>query len=53
MTTALRKLFGNASVPADSAWPVAHPVAGALLWSLVLTAVFLPLAVQRYAHGER
>lgn len=53
VTTALRKLFGDARIPADSAWPVAHPVAGALLWSLVLIAVFLPLAVHRYAHGER
>ncbi|MET8809286.1 ABC transporter permease [Streptomyces sp. NPDC004546] len=53
VTTALRDLFGNAAVPPDSAWPVAHPVAGSLAWSLVLTAVFLPLAVRRYAQGER
>ncbi|MFF9152507.1 ABC transporter permease [Streptomyces sp. NPDC014846] len=53
VATALRDLFGNAAVPADSAWPVAHPVAGSLLWSLALTAVFLPLAVRRYARGER
>ncbi|MGW1004559.1 ABC transporter permease [Streptomyces sp. NPDC002520] len=53
VTTALRDLFGNAPVPPDSAWPVAHPVAGSLLWSLALTAVFLPLAVRRYARGER
>lgn len=43
--------FGNAPVPADAAWPVAHPVAGALLWSLGLVAVFAPLAVRRYARG--
>ncbi|MEU9991277.1 ABC transporter permease [Streptomyces sp. NPDC048045] len=53
VTTALRDLFGNAPVPHDAAWPVAHPVAGALVWSLALTAVFLPLAVRRYAHGQR
>ncbi|MGW0878856.1 ABC transporter permease [Streptomyces sp. NPDC002671] len=53
VTTALRHLFGNAPIPADSAWPVAHPVAGSLAWSLALIAVFLPLAVRRYAHGER
>ncbi|MFF3913493.1 ABC transporter permease [Streptomyces sp. NPDC001852] len=53
VTTALRDLFGNATVPPDSAWPVAHPVTGALAWSLVLTAVFLPLAVRRYARGGR
>ncbi|ANP54136.1 ABC-2 type transport system permease protein [Streptomyces griseochromogenes] len=53
VTTALRDLFGNAPVPHDAAWPVAHPVAGALAWSLALTAVFLPLAVRRYTHGQR
>ncbi|MEU6147140.1 ABC transporter permease [Streptomyces sp. NPDC047081] len=53
VTTALRDLFGNAPVPADGAWPVTHPVAGSLVWSVALIAVFLPLAVRRYAHGER
>ncbi|QTD97584.1 ABC transporter permease [Streptomyces cyanogenus] len=52
VTTALRDLFGNAPVPEGSAWPVAHPVAGSLLWSLVLIALFLPLAVGRYARAE-
>ncbi|MFE5484854.1 ABC transporter permease [Streptomyces sp. NPDC056527] len=51
VTTAVRELFGNATVPADAAWPVAHPVAGALLWSLGLIAVFAPPAVRRYARG--
>ncbi|MHA5051681.1 ABC transporter permease [Streptomyces sp. SD15] len=53
VTTALRDLFGNAPVPDGSAWPVAHPVAGSLAWCAVLIAVFLPLAVRGYAHGER
>ncbi|MEU9284790.1 ABC transporter permease [Streptomyces sp. NPDC048275] len=53
VTTALRNLFGNAPVPDGSAWPVAHPVAGSLAWCAVLIAVFLPLAVRGYAHGER
>ncbi|MER6684993.1 ABC transporter permease [Streptomyces olivaceoviridis] len=52
VTTALRDLFGNAPVPAGAAWPVAHPVAGSLAWSLALTALFLPLAVRRYARTE-
>ncbi|MEW2511557.1 ABC transporter permease [Streptomyces sp. NPDC046870] len=52
VTTALRDLFGNAPVPEGAAWPVAHPVAGSLAWSLALTAVFLPLAVRRYARTE-
>ncbi|WP_406349719.1 ABC transporter permease [Streptomyces sp. NBC_01597] len=53
VTTALRDLFGNAPVPGDAAWPVAHPVAGSLMWCAVLIAVFLPLAVRKYARGER
>ncbi|MGM9464612.1 ABC transporter permease [Streptomyces murinus] len=52
VTTALRDLFGNAPVPRGAAWPVAHPVAGSLAWSLALIAVFLPLAVRRYRRGE-
>ncbi|MFJ8635301.1 ABC transporter permease [Streptomyces sp. NPDC093568] len=53
VTMALRDLFGNGSVPDGSAWPVAHPVAGSLVWCAVLIAVFMPLAVRRYARGER
>ncbi|GAB7107341.1 ABC transporter permease [Streptomyces phaeofaciens JCM 4814] len=53
VTTALRDLFGNASVPEGAAWPVRHPVAGSLAWCAVLIAVFLPLAVRRYAGAGR
>ncbi|ELS52147.1 putative Daunorubicin resistance transmembrane protein [Streptomyces viridochromogenes Tue57] len=53
VTTALRDLFGNAPVPEGAAWPVAHPVAGSLVWCAVLLALFAPLAVRRYARGER
>ncbi|MFC4467146.1 ABC transporter permease [Streptomyces xiangluensis] len=53
VTTAVRDLFGNAPVPEGAAWPVAHPVAGSLAWCAVLIAVFLPLAVRRYATGGR
>lgn len=53
VATAMRGLFGNAPVPAHAAWPVAHPVAGSLLWCAVLLAVFVPLAVRQYGHGER
>jgi ABC-2 type transport system permease protein len=48
VTTALRELFGNAPVPEGAAWPVAHPVAGSVAWSVLLIAVCLPLAVRRY-----
>ena len=52
VTTALRDLFGNSPVPGSAAWPVTHPVAGSLAWSVVLIAVFWPLAVRRYTRGE-
>lgn len=53
VTTALRHLFGNSPVPEGAAWPVAHPLAGSLAWCAALITVFAPLAVRRYARGER
>ncbi|XUL87122.1 ABC transporter permease [Streptomyces galilaeus] len=53
VTTALRHLFGNSPVPEGAAWPVAHPIAGSLAWCAALIALFAPLAVRRYARGER
>jgi ABC-2 type transport system permease protein len=53
VATALRDLLGNTPVPDGAAWPVAHPVAGSLLWCAALLGVFVPLAVRQYAHGER
>ncbi len=54
VATACRNLTGNTlPVRPGAAWPIAHPVAGALLWSLLLIAVFMPLAVRRYARGGR
>lgn len=51
VAAAARDLFGNAAPAAGAAWPVAHPVAGTLLWSGVLLAVAVPLSVRRYARG--
>ncbi|MEU1370098.1 ABC transporter permease [Streptomyces sp. NPDC005803] len=51
VAAAARDLFGNAAPAADAAWPVAHPVAGTLLWSAVLLAAAVPLSVRRYARG--
>ncbi|CCK31224.1 ABC transporter, permease component [Streptomyces davaonensis JCM 4913] len=52
VTTALRDLSGNAPVPADAAWPMAHPVAGSLAWSAALIAIAAPQAVRRYTRGQ-
>ncbi|MEV7866987.1 ABC transporter permease [Streptomyces sp. NPDC088124] len=51
VAAAVRDLCGNAAPVPDAAWPAAHPVAGSLLWSLVLLALFVPLVVRRYARG--
>jgi len=47
---ACRDLFGNAGdmVPASAAWPLHHAVLASAFWSLLLLAVFVPLAVRRY-----
>jgi ABC-2 type transport system permease protein len=49
LVAACRELFGNQALPySGSAWPLRHPVPAALLYSLLLLAVFAPLAVRRY-----
>jgi ABC-2 type transport system permease protein len=45
---AMRELFGNPSPPVSDAWPLAHPVAATVLWSVGIIAVVAPLAVRRY-----
>ncbi|MBT2447091.1 ABC transporter permease [Streptomyces sp. ISL-43] len=53
VATAVRSLCGNVGGEdaAGAAWPVAHPVAGALLWSLALLVLFVPAATRRFARG--
>ena len=49
MVAAVRTLFGNpTALPADAAWPLAHPVPCALAWCALITAVALPLTIQRF-----
>jgi ABC transporter DrrB family efflux protein len=50
---AARELFGNTSpaMPVPSAWPLQHAVPAALLWSLVLLVVFVPLATRLYKRA--
>ncbi|MEW1637666.1 ABC transporter permease [Streptomyces sp. NPDC093801] len=54
VATAVRALCGNAGGTAapGAAWPAAHPVAGAVVWSLLLLALFAPLATRRFARGQ-
>ncbi len=55
LANALRDLFGNPGgvAPADAAWPVAHPIAYALLWTAGIVIVCAPLAVCAYQRSIR
>jgi ABC transporter DrrB family efflux protein len=50
LTLAVRELFGNTApgVPPPQAWPLQHSLAVAFGWIVVMLAVFVPLAVNRY-----
>jgi ABC-2 type transport system permease protein len=46
---ACRSLFGNSGVPSTgTAWPLEHPVIATVGWSVLLLAVFVPLAAYRF-----
>lgn len=53
VTQAARELFGNAPPAAvdPSAWPLRHPVAYTLLWTVGILAVFAPLAIRRFRRS--
>jgi ABC-2 type transport system permease protein len=54
VTQACRELWGNAlPVGADAAFPLQHPVAFSIGWSLLFTAVFAPLAVAAFRRRSR
>ena len=49
VTAASRQLLGNPNPSASiQVWPMQHPVLASLLWSVVLIAVFAPLASSLY-----
>jgi ABC transporter DrrB family efflux protein len=45
---AMRQLWGNTGSDRGSGFPAEHPVLLALLWSLGILVVFVPLAIARY-----
>ncbi|MEV6679403.1 ABC transporter permease [Streptomyces erythrochromogenes] len=51
---ACRELFGNlpAGYPVPDAWPMQHPVAASILWSLLIIAVFRTLSVRKYRSAS-
>jgi ABC-2 type transport system permease protein len=49
VTAAARHLFGNPNPSATiAAWPMQHPIAASLVWSVALLALFAPLATLLY-----
>jgi ABC transporter DrrB family efflux protein len=49
VAAAARELFGNPNPSATvGAWPMQHPVAASILWSIAILAVFAPLASALY-----
>jgi ABC-2 type transport system permease protein len=48
IVAACRDLFGNPNPIASDAWPMQNPVLAAVLWCLLITAVFAPLAINKY-----
>jgi ABC-2 type transport system permease protein len=49
VTAAARQLWHNPNPSAAiQAWPMQHPIVASLIWSIVLLAVFAPLAVWLY-----
>lgn len=50
--TAIRELFGN-PVASGSSWVESHALLMAIVWPVIMTAVFLPLAVRAYQRLSR
>lgn len=49
MASAVRDLFGNPNPSATiEAWPMQHPVAATILWSIAITGICCPIAVRLY-----
>jgi len=54
LTQACRELWGNGlPAPADAAWPLQHPILVSVGWSVLLTAIFAPLAVSAFRRRSQ
>ncbi|MCT2592695.1 ABC transporter permease [Streptomyces sp. N2-109] len=49
---AVRDLYGN-PMPSGGSWIEEHALLMAVVWPLIITAVFLPLAVRKFQHLSR
>jgi ABC transporter DrrB family efflux protein len=51
LAQAMRELWGNGGpAPASAQLPLHHPVLATIVWSLLLTALFAPVALRAYAR---
>ena len=54
LTQSLRELWGNApQAPSSAAWPLQHAEITTIVWSILITAVFAPLAVAAFRRRSR
>jgi ABC-2 type transport system permease protein len=54
VVAACRQLFGHPGAPAaNAALPLQHPVIATVAWSILILAIFVPLAVQKYYGANR
>ncbi len=54
LTAACRELWGNGSAATgDAALPLQHPVLASLIWSVVFTLVFAPLAMNAFRRRSQ
>jgi ABC-2 type transport system permease protein len=53
LTAATRELFGNPNPYPSGSFPSEHAIFMSLAWTVVLLAVFAPMAVQRYRAIDR
>ncbi len=53
LTTSLRELWGNPTLPASDSFPSQEPVLVTLGWVVVIIAIFGPLGVRRYRNMSR
>jgi ABC-2 type transport system permease protein len=53
LTGATRELFGNPNPFASGSWPGEHAVLLSVIWTIVLLAIFVPLAIRQYRAIDR
>lgn len=54
LTQSMRELWGNGpDAKASAAWPLQHPEMTTIVWSVLITAVFAPLAIAAFRRRSR